>query len=209
MGLCALALPHTMAELTEEQRVVVRLTGKAAWGLVSQRPEESNAAYLQLLAQYPKAPGVHYAHSLYLIETDLDAALAELEIEVKNTPTHWPALILMSTLRIRQGTPDLALESLRQALKVTPARYLWVCHAEMGRAYLTSGEAAAAVSELEIAVRLQPGNAQVHYLMAQAYRRAGKKEDAQKQTLEFEKLKAQQDPAAVPEYQRFLLGGAK
>jgi hypothetical protein len=42
--------------------------------------------------------------------------------------------------------------------------------------------------------------------MAQAYRRAGRKEDAQKQTLEFEKLKAQQDPAAVPEYQRFLSG---
>jgi hypothetical protein len=83
MGLCALALPHTMEELTEEQRAVVRLTGKAAWALVSQRPEEASAAYLQLLEQYPNAPGVHYAHALYLIETDLDAALAELETKCR------------------------------------------------------------------------------------------------------------------------------
>ena len=45
--------------------------------------------------------------------------------------------------------------------------------------------------------------------MAQAYRRAGRNQDAQKQTLEFEKLKAQQDPAAVPEYQRLVLGGGR
>jgi len=206
MGLCALAIPHTFEELPEGQRELVRLAGKAAWALVSQQPDEASAAYRQLLEQYPNAPGVHYAHALYLMETDLVAALEELEKEVKNTPTHWPALILMSTLRTRQGTPELAVESLRAAMKLVPSRYLWLCHAEMGRAYLTSNNATGAVSEMETAVRLDPGNAQVHYLMAQAYRRAGRKEDAQKQTLEFEKLKAQQDPAAVPEYQRFLSG---
>jgi tetratricopeptide (TPR) repeat protein len=209
MGLCALAIPHTMEELTEEQRAVVRMAGIAAWALVSHRPEDAESAYRQLLERYPNAPGVHYAHSLYLMETDLAAALQELEIEARNTPKHWPALILMSTLRSRQGSPELAIESLRQAMKLVPARYLWLCHAEMGRAYLTSNNATAAVSEIEIALRLEPGNAQVHYLMAQAYRRAGRKEDAQKQTLEFEKLKAQQDPAAVPEYQRFLMGGGR
>ena len=209
MGLCALAVPRPVGELSEEQRAVVRLAGKAAWALVSQQPQEAAAAYRQLLEQYPNASGVHYAHALYLIETDLVAALAELEKEVQNTPKHWPALILMSTMRIRQGTPELALESLREALKLVPGRYLWLCHAEMGRAYLVSGPPPAAVGELETAIRLQPGNAQVHYLMAQAYRRAGRKEDAQKQTLEFEKLKAQQDPAAVPEYQRLVLGAGR
>ncbi len=209
MGLCALAIPHTIEELSDERRAVVRQAGKAAWALVSHRPEDAEAQYRQLLERYPDAPGVHYAHALYLLETDLAAALAELEKEVRNTPKHWPALILLSTLRCRQGTPELALESLREALKLVPARYLWLCHAEMGRAYLTSGNAAAAVTELETALRLEPGNAQVHYLMAQAYRRAGRNQDAQKQTLEFEKLKAQQDPAAVPEYQRLVLGGGR
>jgi tetratricopeptide (TPR) repeat protein len=207
MGLCALAIPHTMEELTEAQRGVVRMAGVAAWALVSHRPEDAESAYRQLLERYPNAPGVHYAHALYLLETDLEAALKELETEVRNTPKHWPALILMSTLRSRQGEPERAIESLREAIKIVPARYLWLCHAEMGRAYLTSNNATAAVSELETAVRLEPGNAQIHYLMAQAYRRAGRREDAQKQTLVFEKLKAQQDPAAVPEYQRFALGG--
>ena len=35
MGLCALAVPHPTAELGEQERAVVRLTGKAAWALVS------------------------------------------------------------------------------------------------------------------------------------------------------------------------------
>ncbi|HEY1217855.1 MAG TPA: tetratricopeptide repeat protein [Bryobacteraceae bacterium] len=208
MGLCSLAVFRTMEGLSDEQRAVVRLTGKAAWALVSHRPEEAGAAYAELLERYPNQPGVHYAHALYLIETDLPAALAELETEVQHTPNHWPALILMSTLRIRQGSPELALESLRAVLKLVPPRYLWLCHAEMGRAYLTSDNTAAAIGELETAMRLEPGSPQVRYLVAQAYRRAGRKEDAQKQTLEFERLKAQQDPAAVPEYQRFLMGGS-
>jgi len=206
MGLCSLALPHAMNELNDEQRAVVQLTGKAAWDLVSQRPEESAAAYKQLLEQYPRFPGVHYAHSLFLVETDMAGALAELEAEVRNTPDHWPALILMSTLRIRSGNPELALESLRVALKFAPERYLWLCHSEMGRAYLLAGNTAGAVGELEIALRLEPANAQVHYLAAQAYRRAGRKADTDKQTLEFERLKAQQDPSGVPEYQSLLHG---
>jgi len=207
MGLCALAIPHTYDELSEDERALVRMAGKAAWALVSQQPDVASAAYKALLEKYPNAPGVHYAHALYLMETDLEPAMKELETEVRNTPKHWPALILLSTLRIRQGSPELALESLRETLKLIPPRYLWLCHAEMGRAYMAVDNAAGAVTELETAVRLEPGNAQLRYLMAQAYRRAGRREDAEKQTVEFEKLKAQQDPAAVPEYQRFALGG--
>jgi len=207
MGLCSLAVARTMDGLSEEQRAAVRLAGTASWALVSHHPEQASAAYAELLERYPLAPGVHYTYATYLIETDLAAALAELEKEVQHTPDHWLAQILLSTLRIREGSPDLALASLRAALKLVPPRYLWLCHAEMGRAFLASSDAAAAVKELETAIRLEPGSAQVRYLMAQAYRSAGRKEDAQKQTLEFERLKAQQDPAAVPEYQRFALGG--
>jgi Flp pilus assembly protein TadD len=56
----------------------------------------------------------------------------------------------------------------------------------------------AAIAELETARRLMPGNAQVHFFLAQVYRRAGRQEDAQRETVQFEKLKAQQDPLGVP-----------
>ena len=206
MGLCALAVPISGAELTGEQRAVVDLAGKAAWDLASHRPEEAQAEYRQLLERYPNAPGVHYAYAVYLMDTDLEAALREFETEVRHTPSHWPALILMSTLRIRHGTPELAVEPLRQTLQSAPPHDQWLCHAELARAFLDAGDAAAAVNEAQISLRLRPASPQVHYLLARAYRQQGRAEEAQRETREFERLKAEQDPAAVPDYQRFVLG---
>jgi tetratricopeptide (TPR) repeat protein len=198
MGLCALAIATSASDLPPERRAVVDLAGKAAWESASQRPAEAAAAYRELLRRYPNEAGVHYAYGLYLMETDLARALAEFQKEVQSNPEHWPALFEIGSLQVRQGSPEAALESLRRAMKVVPARYRWLCHAELGRANMTAGHLEAAIGELETARRLMPGNAQIHFFLAQVYRRAGRKEDAQRETAQFEKLKAQQDPLGVP-----------
>lgn len=198
MGLCALGSPDTVSELSEQRRAVVGQAGKAAWALADQRPAEAAAAYRQLLEQYPTEPGVHYAYGLYLMETDLAGALAEFQIEARNNPKHWPALILLGSLQIRQGEAEAAIQTLRQAMKTVPAKHRWLCHAELGQANMTADKLDAAVAELQIAVRLMPSNPSVRYLLSQAYRRAGRKEDAARETAEFQKLKVQGDPLGVP-----------
>ena len=50
-------------------------------------------------------------------------------------------------------------------------------------------------------------NPQVHFFLSQAYRRAGRKTDAQRETAEFEKLKVQQDPLGVGALAPFNFGG--
>lgn len=198
MGLCSLAVPQAAGELTPARRAVVDLAGKAAWDLVSQRPAEAAAAYKELLAKHDAEPGVHYAYGLYLMETDLAAALAEFRKEVAQNPKHWPALVVMGSTETRQGDADAAIQTLRQGLKLMPVPYRWIGHAELGRAQMTAGNVEQAMAELESALRQAPGNPQVHFFLAQAYRRAGRKADAQRETGEFEKLKAQQDPLGVP-----------
>ena len=198
MGMCAMAIAKSASELPPERRAVVSLAGKAAWESASQRPAEAAAAYRELLQRYPNEAGVHYAYGLYLMETDLAAALKEFRREVQGNPDLWPALIVIGSLEVRQGNPEEALQSLRRAMKVVPARYRWLCHAELGRANMTADRLDAAIGEFETARRLMPGSAQVHFFLAQAYRRAGRKDDAQREILEFEKLKAQQDPLGVP-----------
>jgi tetratricopeptide (TPR) repeat protein len=198
MGLCSLAVPQSPAEMTPGRRAVVDLAGKAAWDLVSQRPAEAAEAYKELLAKHDAEPGVHYAYGLYLMETDLAAALAEFKKEVEKNPKHWPALIVMGSTETRQGDADAAIQALRQGLKLMPVKYRWIGHAELGRAQLTAGNVDQAIAELESAMRQAGGNAQVHFFLAQAYRRAGRKADAQRETGEFEKLKALQDPLGVP-----------
>jgi tetratricopeptide (TPR) repeat protein len=207
MGLCALATPDDPAQLSAQRRPVVDLAGKAAWAFASQHPDVAAAAYRQLLQQYASEPGVHYAYGLYLMETDLSAALAEFQKEVQANPKHWPALLVVASLEIRQGTPDQAIVSLREALKVVPTKYRWICHTDLGRASLSLNKAETAIAELENAVRQMPSNANVHFFLAEAYRQAGRKADAEKERGEFEKAKAVQDPLGVPAFHPFGLSG--
>jgi tetratricopeptide (TPR) repeat protein len=207
MGLCAMATPDDPAQLSTQRRPVVDLAGKAAWAFASQHPDVAAAAYRQLLQQYANEPGVHYAYGLYLMETDLSAALAEFQKEVQANPKHWPSLLVVASLEIRQGTPDQAILTLREALKVVPAKYRWICHTDLGRANSSLNKADTAIAELENAVRQMPSNANVHFFLAEAYRQAGRKADAEKERAEFEQAKAVQDPLGVPAFHPFGLSG--
>ena len=198
MGLCALASPEDIAALTPERRAAVDLAGHAAWSFATQHLDAAAAGYKQLLTQYPKQPGVHYAYGIFLLETDTRAALAELQQEVQNNPAHWPAMLVMASLQIRQGTPEKAIETMRAAMKDVPTRYRWLCHLNLGRAHLDLDDAAAAISELEAALQQMPSSPSVHYFLAKAYRDSGRKADADREKVEFEKLKAQQDPLGMP-----------
>ncbi len=198
MGLCALGVPASIAELSEARRAVVYAAGKAAWALANQHPEEAAAGYRELLARYPKEPGVHYAYGLYLMESDMTAALAAFQTEVQNDPKHWPALIVAASLHVRQGAVEPASQLLRQAIAIVPPAQRWVVHADLGRANLTADNLDAAIAEFETAVRLMPTNAQLRFHLSQAYRRKGRKEDADKQNAEFQRLKVREDPLGVP-----------
>ena len=198
MGLCALASPDDMERITPQRRAVVDLAGKAAWALASQHRDVAAASYRQLLEQYPNEPGVHYADGLYLMETDVTAALAEFQKEVQNNPKHWPALLVVASIQIRQGAPEQAIESLHAAMKAVPTKYRWLCHMNLGRANLDADKVTAAISELEDAIRQKPSSATAHFVLAEAYRHAGRKADAEREKAEFEKTKVEQDPLGVP-----------
>ena len=202
MGMCALAIPGKLSDIATERRAVVSLAGKAAWALASQRPAEATEAYKNLVARYPDAAGVRYAHALYLIETDAASALTELRKEADNNPSHWPSLMLIATLKLRQGITEDSMLTIRRAMKIVPPNFRWLCHAELGRANLTVDNLDGAITELKTAARLKPASAQIRFLLAQAYRRAGRAEDARTETAEFQRLKLQQDPFALPALSR-------
>lgn len=198
MGLATLSIPAVFAELPPARRAVVALAGRAAWASGSQRAAEAAAAYKDLMERYSDEPGVRYAYGLYLMETDLAGALAEFQKEAEKNPKHWPSLLAIASLQIRKGAPESAIQPLRVALRLVPTAQRWQCHAELGRAHLASDDLAPAIGELETAARFMPSVAQLHFFLAQAYRRAGREQDAERESAEFQRLKAQQDPLGVP-----------
>lgn len=201
MGLAVLGADTDLKAISPQRMEVVRLAGKAAWAGATQRPEEAVAGYKELIERFPKEPGVHNAHGLYLMESDMAGALEAFKTEIANTPTHWPAMLLLASLQIRQGSPEAAIETQKQAIKLVPQKYRWICHAGFGQAHLTMGQFDKAIPELEWAAKLVNGNAQIQYYLAQAYRRAGRREDAAKANAEFQRLKEIEDPLALPAYQ--------
>jgi len=196
-GLCALTLPLWPAELSRQKLAVVDLAGKALWAGTSRRSGDAVAAYRDLLATYPHETGVHYAHGLYLLESDQDAALSEFEEELRAHPSHWPSLLAYAALENKRGDAEHAVQAARTAAKSVPPSYLWLCHAEIGRAYLSMRSAEKAVPEFEAAVKQAPSNPQMHFYLEQSYRLAGNREAARKEKAEFIRLKALQDPATA------------
>lgn len=198
VGLCALAIPAEPSKLPESKRKIVDMAGKAMWAATSQRPKDAEDGFHQLLAEYPNEPGVHYAFGLYLMDIDQHTALVEFHKELRANPSHWPALLVSAFLETRQGAPDLAMQLAERARKLAPANFFWLCDAEMGRALLATDQPEKAVPLFEESVKLQPDNAQTHFYLEQAYRRLGRKSDAQREKAEFVRLKSQQDPLSLP-----------
>jgi tetratricopeptide (TPR) repeat protein len=198
VGLCALAIATEPSKLPESRRQVVEMAGQAMWAATSQRPKDAEDGFQKLLVAYPNEPGVHYAFGLYLMDTDQHAALEQFEKELSSNSTHWPALLVTAFLKTREGAPDVAMQLAERARKLTPATYYWLCDAEMGRALLAKDQPEKAVPLFEESVKLQPDNAQTHFYLEQAYRRVGRKSDAQREKAEFVRLKSQQDPLALP-----------
>ena len=60
---------------------------------------------------------------------------------------------------------------------------------QLGELALQRGQIAAALVHLESAVRISPERARAHFSLARGYRRAGRIEDAEKETALYEKLK--------------------
>ncbi len=197
-GLIALTIPKDFNDLPPEKQKLVRLAGEAQWAAVGQRSEESVAAFTRLLAEYPNEPGVHYAHGLFLLSSNEHAAIEEFQTELKINPTHWETMLVNAFLLSRSGDVEGALANVEKARTLAPSTYEWLCDAEAGRAYQTAGETDKAIVQFESAIKLSPDNAELHHFLEQAYKRAGRKADSQRESEIFLKLKAAEDPHGVP-----------
>lgn len=124
---------------------------------------------------------------IYLKQGKLVEATAALRGELRNDPKHLLARHTLATVLDLDGQPIEAMTLLRDLLHDQPAfgdaRYLF------GKILLAGGEADAAVPQLEAAVRLSPDDASYHYQLAQAYRKLGRAELADRHLALFQSLK--------------------
>jgi len=192
-GMAALTMPLVPGAVPEK-RALVDLAGRAIWALYAQQWTDADSLFSQLGTQYPKEPGVHYLRGIYYVDRDIPAALKEFAAELEVTPAHVMAHVQIAILHLRTGEPDAALAPAREAVRLAPGNLLG--RLALGRALLALEKTAPAMAELEAALKIDPAYPHTHFYLAQAYRQAGREEDARREQAEFTKLKDAGNPAA-------------
>jgi tetratricopeptide (TPR) repeat protein len=185
-GLAILRMPYLDTEIPSDKRELILMAGQAAVGMASRRPEAAQAAFDQLLARYPNAPNVHYAHGVFLLNQDSDAALNEFKRELEISPQHQPSMVQMAFEYLKRDDYNTALPLAEKAVQLDPK--MFPARNVLGRILLQLGQVDRAIKELEEGARLAPTSPEMHYALGRAYRRAGREEDAKRETALFEKL---------------------
>ena len=166
------------------------------------------AEYQKVLQKNPKMPGVHFRLGRLLLSKPnpgpdmAEQAKREFLEELKIDPNNAGAEYVLGELAHQEQQLDEAVQHFSRAAKLDPS---------FGDAFLGLGEALIslkkfneAIPPLETAAKFEAGNPAVHYNLAMAYSRVGRKPEADKefaihrQLTQNNKAQDQSDPAQSP-----------
>jgi tetratricopeptide (TPR) repeat protein len=173
---------RTPASAQAHQLNAEALEGQGKW-------EDAAREYRGILEREPSLPGIHFRLGRLILSqaptpTTEAEARREFEAELKINPSNIEAEYVLGELD-RQGEQwPSAVEHFAKAAKLDPA--FVEAQFGLGRALLSLNKPADAIVPLEAAVRLQGTNPANHFLLGAAYRRSGRKADADREMQAYE-----------------------
>lgn len=185
-GLTLLRMPYMPNEVPAAQREKVLIAGQAGINMAARRQDQARAAFDTLLAQYPNEPNVHYGFGVFMLSQDADVALKEFKHELEISPLHFPSMVQMAFEYLKRDQFSEALPLAEKAVQLSPK--LYAARNVLGRVLLELGQVERSIKELEEGVKLAPSSPEMHFALARAYTRAGRKEDAARERETFKKL---------------------
>jgi tetratricopeptide (TPR) repeat protein len=151
------------------------------------------AAAQKALQLSPKMPLVHeLLGEIALAQSRETDAIAEFEQERAINPLYGGLYDRLGDAYLRAGEYDRAQQALNRAVLLEPAStgpYIL-----LGKVLLKQRNAAMATMYLERARNMDPNNFMTHSLLGQAYRAAGRTEDAERETAKSVELQAATAP---------------
>ena len=195
-GLTMLRMPFLPKETPADKREQVLLAGKAGFNMAARRFDQARAAFDLLLARYPNEPNVHYAFGVFMMGQDADASLKEFKRELEISPSHFPAMVQMAFEYLKRDQFNEGLPLAEKAVQLAPKMY--AARNVLGRILLELGQVARSIAELEEGVRLAPASPEMHFALARAYTRAGRKDEAARERETFKKLQDEYSQRDVP-----------
>jgi tetratricopeptide (TPR) repeat protein len=156
-----------------------------------ERWNEAAAEYRAVMTQNPDLPGIHYRLGRLLLSLPENAltpsvrddARREFEEELKINPRNAGAEYVLGEMARQAGDWGPAAGHFANAARLNPA--FADAHIGLGRSLISDRKHEEAIRPLEAAVKLQPENPAAHYHLAIAYSRAGRKEQAERESAVF------------------------
>lgn len=128
----------------------------------------------------PNDPGSHHAigRVLYKLKR-FDEAIPNLQAALALNPSHAMANYLLGKIRLLQGQRAAAIDSLHAAVHARPD--LAAAQRDLARALVLEGHHEEGIRIYQTLLESGPEDASLHALLAAAYRRAGRMEEAKAQ----------------------------
>jgi tetratricopeptide (TPR) repeat protein len=186
LGLNLLRMPILPAALPEAKRPLVELAGRAAFAMGGRRLGDAAKLLDELVATYPREPNVHYARGVLRTTEAPDGALEDFIAEIGVSPRHVPARLQLVFELVKRGDAAKAKPYAEQALAIDPQHF--AVHLAMGQVWFETGDVPKAIAAFEQGAKLAPGSPQAHFLLARAYARAGRSDDAERERAAFRRL---------------------
>jgi tetratricopeptide (TPR) repeat protein len=158
---------------------------------VQGRWEDAEKEYRKILQENPQAQGIHYRLGRIILSkpetpTTGEDAKREFEAELVIDPSNAGAEYVLGELARQDQQVDSAIEHFTRAARLDAG--FADAFLGLGMTLISEKRYSDAIPPLESAVKLQPGNPTVHYNLAVAYARAGRKEDAMRETALHKRL---------------------
>jgi len=146
--------------------------------------DDAASEYNQILKQEPDLPGIHYRLGRIILSkpptaTTAEDARKEFEAELKIDPKNAGAEYVLGEISRQAQQWDDAIEHFSKAAKLDAS--FVNAYLALGFSLNAAGRYAEAIPPLETGAKLQPENPTVHYQLAIAYGRVGRKEDAKRE----------------------------
>jgi tetratricopeptide (TPR) repeat protein len=186
MGIASLRMPMLPEEVPGARREVVMMAGRARYFMGARLMAAAQNAYEALVGRFPETPNVHYAFGVFLLTEQPEAAIEQFKRELKVSPGHVYAKLQIAFAHIRRGEYDAARPWAEESAKEAPTDF--VARNALGQTLLELGDVEGAIRELEQGVKLAPDSPAMRFVLARAYRRAGRAADADREQAEFTRL---------------------
>ncbi len=149
--------------------------------------EKALESYRAALEKRPELAGIRYSlGNVYWKMRRYDEAEKWLVEELERNPHHGLAHLRLGSLYADQNKAGPAIAHLEQALAANPG--LVTARLDLGRALMAERRYHEALSQFEAYAKADPANDRVHYLLANAYRKLGRLDQAKAAMAKYREL---------------------